>query len=229
MPEPTKAQFSSCSCSLWPRRPSPETCPSVIRPMCAAAGLGRRASQPRPGPRRVAGFQKPPPGFGVVPFFWWLGDPLTKERLGWDSRPDGRHGHRRAIQINYAHSDQGGRSYGLTCRASRRCSREDWWKLTGWFMQEAKKQGAGISLSDYTLGSRPGLVRGRNAARASGSGRHATPRWARTARSAPRRVPWSSQSRCTRWRGNGTPTSSSAGSNAISRRGRQGAELLLLR
>jgi hypothetical protein len=29
---------------------------------------------------------------------------------------------------------------------------EEWWKLTGWFMQEAKKQGAGISLSDYTLG-----------------------------------------------------------------------------
>jgi len=27
-----------------------------------------------------------------------------------------------------------------------------WWDLTGWFMGEAKKQGAAISLSDYTLG-----------------------------------------------------------------------------
>jgi hypothetical protein len=31
----------------------------------------------------LPGFQKPPPGFGNVPFYWWLGDPLTKERLSW--------------------------------------------------------------------------------------------------------------------------------------------------
>ena len=48
------------------------------------------------------GFQKPPAGFGVVPFFWWLGDPLTKERLSWEldqMKGMGVAGY----QINYAH------------------------------------------------------------------------------------------------------------------------------
>ena len=31
----------------------------------------------------LPGFQNPPPGYGEVAFYWWLGDPLTKERLGW--------------------------------------------------------------------------------------------------------------------------------------------------
>ena len=55
-------------------------------------------------------------------------------------------------QINYAHSDQGGHSYGLTYPSEPQLFSDDWWKLTGWFMREAKKQGAGVSLSDYTLG-----------------------------------------------------------------------------
>ena len=53
------------------------------------------------------------PGFGIVPFYWWLGDPLTKERLSWQleqMKGMGVSGY----QINYAHSDKGGRSYGLT-------------------------------------------------------------------------------------------------------------------
>ncbi|MDR1525522.1 MAG: hypothetical protein LBS79_09775, partial [Tannerella sp.] len=28
-------------------------------------------------------FSTPPPGYGNVAFYWWLGDPLTKERLSW--------------------------------------------------------------------------------------------------------------------------------------------------
>jgi len=99
----------------------------------------------------IQGFRKPPPGFGVVPFFWWLGDPLTKERLGWildQMAGIGISGY----QINYAHSDKGGRSYGLTMPSDPPLFSEGWWKLTGWFVQEAKKQGAAVSLSDYTLG-----------------------------------------------------------------------------
>ena len=97
------------------------------------------------------GFQKPPAGFGVVPFFWWLGDPLTKERLSWElEQMAGME--ISGYQINYAHSDKGGRSCGLTLPSEPALFSPEWWKLTGWFMKEAKKQGAGISLSDYTLG-----------------------------------------------------------------------------
>lgn len=99
----------------------------------------------------LPGFQKPPPGFGVVPFFWWLGDPLTKERLGWILEQMSGMGVS-GYQINYAHSDKGGRSYGLTYPSEPPLFSEDWWNLTGWFMQQARKEGASISLSDYTLG-----------------------------------------------------------------------------
>ena len=112
-----------------------------------AVGQAHRA----PDLDALPGFQNPPPGFGVVPFFWWLGDPLTKERLGWildQMAGMGISGY----QINYAHSDRGGRSYGLTYPSEPPLFSKDWWSLVGWFMQEAKKQGAGISLSDYTLG-----------------------------------------------------------------------------
>ncbi len=122
--------------------------PAQVSPMPAwAVGQANRALDLDALP----GFQKPPPGFGVVPFFWWLGDPLTQERLGWildQMEGMGVSGY----QINYAHSDRGGRSYGLTLPSEPALFSEPWWKLTGWFLQAAKKQGAGISLSDYTLG-----------------------------------------------------------------------------
>ena len=122
--------------------------PANVTPMPPwAAGQASRAADLDVLP----GFQKPPPGFGTVPFYWWLGDPLTKERLGWIfEQMDGMGVS--GYQINYAHSDKGGRLWGLTYPSEPTLFSEEWWKLTGWFMQEAKKQGAGISLSDYTLG-----------------------------------------------------------------------------
>lgn len=116
-------------------------------PPAWAVGFANRA----PDLDALPGFQKPPPGFGTVPFFWWLGDPLTQERLGWILEQMAGMGVS-GYQINYAHSDQGGHSYGLTYPSEPPLFSDDWWKLTGWFMQEAKKQGAGVSLSDYTLG-----------------------------------------------------------------------------
>ena len=122
--------------------------PANVRPMPAwAVGQANRD----PDFDTLPGFQKPPPGFGVVPFFWWLGDPLTKERLGWELKQMAGMG-ASGFQINYAHSDQGGRSYGLSYPSEPPLFSPEWWKLTGWFMQESKKQRAGISLSDYTLG-----------------------------------------------------------------------------
>lgn len=99
----------------------------------------------------LPGFQKPSQGYGIVPFYWWLGDPLTKERLAWQLEQMAGMGVA-GYQINYAHSDKGGRSYGLTLPSEPPLFSNDWWELTGWFMQKAKEQGASISLSDYTLG-----------------------------------------------------------------------------
>jgi hypothetical protein len=105
----------------------------------------------------LPGFKNPPPGFGTVPFFWWLGDPLTKERLSWQLEQMEGMGVS-GYQINYAHSERGGRSYGFTYPSEPEIFSEDWWELVGWFMGEAKKQGAAISLSDYTLGFGQGYM-----------------------------------------------------------------------
>ncbi|MCY3024362.1 MAG: glycosyl hydrolase, partial [Planctomycetota bacterium] len=99
----------------------------------------------------LPGFKEPPPGFGEVAFFWWLGDPLTKERLTWQLEELAGKGVM-GLQINYAHSDRGGQSYGLTFPSDPPLFSDAWWKLVGWFIQEAKKRGMAVSLSDYTLG-----------------------------------------------------------------------------
>ena len=85
-------------------------------------------------------FENPPRGYGIVPFYWWLGDPLTKERLLWQL--DQLEGHHiSGLQVNYAHSDQGGPYWGLTYESDPPLFSEAWWELFGWFLQEAKKRG----------------------------------------------------------------------------------------
>lgn len=98
------------------------------------------------------GFREPPPGYGIVPFYWWLGDKVTKEKLLYHLEQLKEH-HISGLQINYAHSDKGGQSFGLTYPGEPAVFSEEWWELLGWFLQEAKKRKIAVSLSDYTLGS----------------------------------------------------------------------------
>lgn len=99
----------------------------------------------------LPGFRNPPPGYGEVPFFWWMGDPLTRERLTWqlDQLKDSS---LTSLQVNYAHSDKGGRTHGLTYESDPRLLSEPWWELFNWFLKESGKRGMSTSLSDYTLG-----------------------------------------------------------------------------
>ncbi len=43
----------------------------------------------------LPGFQNPPPGYGEVPFWWWTGDPLDKDRLLWQIEQLHAEGHLR--------------------------------------------------------------------------------------------------------------------------------------
>ena len=97
------------------------------------------------------GFATPPKGYGEVPFYWWMGDTLTKEHLTYhlDQMAAKKV---TSLQVNYAHSDKGGVSYGLTFPSKPDLFTEEWWDLFGWFMEEAKKRNMTVSLSDYTLG-----------------------------------------------------------------------------
>ena len=120
---------------------------SVSAPPDGAIGFPNRA----PDLDVLPGFQNPPSGYGEVAFYWWLGDPLTKERLAWQLEQLSGKGVM-GLQINYAHSDRGGQSYGLTYPSDPPLFSDDWWELVTWFMQQAKQRGMAISLSDYTLG-----------------------------------------------------------------------------
>ncbi len=96
-------------------------------------------------------FHEPPSGYGEVPFYWWVGDKLTKERLLWqlDQLTPARLS---GLQVNYAHTDCGGHTYGLTMKSDPPLFSEAWWELFLWWAGECNRRGIAVSLSDYTLG-----------------------------------------------------------------------------
>lgn len=99
----------------------------------------------------LPGFKNPPAGYGEVPFYWWMGDTLTRERLLWQLDKLTNKGIT-SLQVNYAHDDKGGLKWGLSFPSKPALFTEAWWDLFGWFMQQAKQRGMAVSLSDYTLG-----------------------------------------------------------------------------
>lgn len=98
----------------------------------------------------LSNFTNPPKGYGEVSFYWWLGDKLTKERILWQLDKLSNK-HIEALQVNYAHSDEGGNAWGLTYKSDPPLFTEEWWELYKWFIEECKKRGMSVSLSDYTL------------------------------------------------------------------------------
>ena len=94
-----------------------------------------------------AGFVRPAPGFGEVPFWWWTGDPLNKERLAWQIRELHEKGVA-GMQVNYAHRDTPG---WPTFPNSPEIFTPEWWDFWAFAAAECKKYDMGIGLSTYTL------------------------------------------------------------------------------
>jgi len=133
----------------------------ILIPLLALAAAMTFAQPPRPLPPGYPdrsgnidlerGFRTPPAGYGEVPFYWWIGDTLTREHLAWQLDMLARK-RISSLQINYCHTDTGGITYGRTFRSKPDLFTPAWWELFGWFMTEAGKRGMTVSLSDYTLG-----------------------------------------------------------------------------
>lgn len=133
----------------------------ILFPLLLLAVLMTFAQPPRPLPPGYPdrsgtidlerGFRTPPAGYGEVPFYWWIGDTLTREHIAWqlDMLAEKRIS---SLQINYCHTDTGGITYGRTFRSEPGLFTPAWWELFGWFMTEASQRGMTVSLSDYTLG-----------------------------------------------------------------------------
>ncbi len=101
---------------------------------------------------KIEHFFHPPDAFGIVSFYWWVGDKLEKERLLWQL--DQLAGMDICgLQINYCHRDWGGQIYGLPYESDPKQFTDPWWALFSWFLEEAEKRGISVSLSDYTLGT----------------------------------------------------------------------------
>lgn len=110
-------------------------------PPADAAGFPSRA----PDLDALPGFVNPPPGYGEVPYWWWTGDPLDRQRLLWQL--DLLHAKGIAgVQINYAH-DTGMTTYPVEPPIFSK----EWWATWQWLAGECRKRGMGIGLSGYTL------------------------------------------------------------------------------
>ncbi len=105
----------------------------------------------------LPGFIHPPQGYGEVPFYWWQGDTLTRERMEWEL-DQLQNRCISSLQINYSHLDSGGVTYGLSRPSQPALFTSEWWNLFKWFATEAQKRGMTVSLSDYTLGVGQGFA-----------------------------------------------------------------------
>lgn len=108
----------------------------------------------------LTGFVNPPKGYGNVPFYWWNGDTLNKERLKEQldilstSATDGFavsyiHTHPR---IDTLENKNGYGLYGMTEPGVPEVFSDDWWEIWNWFSGESARLGMGVGLDDYTVG-----------------------------------------------------------------------------
>jgi hypothetical protein len=92
-------------------------------------------------------FLNPPPGYGEVPFWWWSGDKLDKERLLWQIEELHKKGIT-GMQINYIHKDSPG---WPTYPADPEIFSDKWWEIWKYAAGEASKRSMGIGMSGYTI------------------------------------------------------------------------------
>lgn len=105
-------------------------------------------------------FRTPPPGYGTVPFYWWDGDSLDRDRLDWqlgilaDAPVDG-------FSVSYIHSHPGIDSalnaggyggFGKPDPGRPGVFSDGWWDVWNWFSARCADKGMGLGLDDYVIG-----------------------------------------------------------------------------
>ena len=132
----------------------------VVQPLCIVAQLQKYKGYPKRDPDIRSEFVNPPKGYGNVPFYWWSGDNLNKERLKEQleilsrSATDG-------FAVSYIHTDpkvdsvfnkSGHGLYGRTSPGNPPVFSEKWWDIWNWFSGECAQLNLGAGLDDYTVG-----------------------------------------------------------------------------
>lgn len=90
-------------------------------------------------------FLRPDPAFGPVPFWWWTGDTLDRERLEWQLDRLHSKGIRNVI-VSYNHKADGSVDAGDPPVFS-----EAWWAIFRDMVAACKRRGMKLSFQDYCL------------------------------------------------------------------------------
>lgn len=90
-------------------------------------------------------FRRPPAAYGPVPFYWWAGEPLKRDRIAWQLDQLCAKGVRQTI-ISYPHHPDGSSNVGEPALFSR-----EWWDLFRWFLDACRERGMTAGFQDYTL------------------------------------------------------------------------------
>ena len=89
--------------------------------------------------------ESPSREYGPVPFFWWSGEKLLKERLAWQlEKFDAKS--LAGVNINYIHSIDGAADPGCPAYFSG-----EWWELWKWFVEECGRHGMAAGFDDYLV------------------------------------------------------------------------------
>ncbi len=104
----------------------------------------------------IDAFCDPPHENGEVPFYWWTGDRLNKERLKKQLTALAANG-AAGVQVNYAHMLDGGENnepfggYGRSIPGDPVQFSEEWWEFFGYAAKVCEELNMGIGVGDYTL------------------------------------------------------------------------------
>ena len=90
-------------------------------------------------------FLNPPATHSPVPFYWWAGERLERERIAWQLDQLREKGVRQTV-ISYPHEASGGNSPGDPSLFS-----PEWWELLRWFLAACRERGMTVGFQDYTL------------------------------------------------------------------------------
>jgi hypothetical protein len=92
-----------------------------------------------------ASFLRPPASHGPVPFYWWAGETLDRERIAWQLDRLCEKGVRQTV-ISYPHHPDGSNDPG-----DPKLFSPAWWDLFRWFLGECRQRGMTAGFQDYTL------------------------------------------------------------------------------
>lgn len=90
-------------------------------------------------------FKNPPNAYGPVPFYWWNGEPLSRERVAWQLdrlKENGFSG----VNINYSHTN-----LGQTYRGDPPLFSDAWWAFWETVVEECAARDMAIGFDDYLI------------------------------------------------------------------------------